>query len=106
MITEKDLQEAIAECNGQRNPNATTCIKLAAYYTIYDHLFPHNAPDVTVPDIRTSGASPLISYDGESDFAKAVRGKDIEDIMPVMDELMMTLQAMNPRLYNGVMKRL
>ena len=40
MITEKDLQEAIAECEGQRNPNANTCVKLAAFYIIKDHLFP------------------------------------------------------------------
>ena len=39
MITEKDLQEAIAECEGQRNPNANTCIKLAAFYTIRQHMF-------------------------------------------------------------------
>ena len=39
MITEKDLQEAIAECQGQRNPNANTCIKLAAYLTIQKEMF-------------------------------------------------------------------
>ena len=39
MITEKDLQEAIAECQGERNPNANTCIKLAAFYTIRNELF-------------------------------------------------------------------
>ena len=43
MITEKDLQDAIAECQGERKPNANTCIKLAAYFTIYDHLFPKEA---------------------------------------------------------------
>lgn len=34
MIKLEDLEEAIAECQGQRNPNADTCIKLAAFYTI------------------------------------------------------------------------
>ena len=37
MITEEELQEAIAECQGQRNPNANTCLKLASYLTILDH---------------------------------------------------------------------
>ena len=37
MITRKDLIEAIEKCQGQKNPNANTCIKLAAYYTILDH---------------------------------------------------------------------
>lgn len=107
MITEKDLQEAIAECVGQRNPTANTCIKLAAYYTIYDNLFP-KSPDVQMPviDVRTSGTSPTIDYDGESEFAKAVNGKDASEIMPVMDELMTTLQVMHPRLYQGVLKKL
>ena len=45
MITEKDLLEAIAECQGERNPNANTCIKLAAYYTILDHLSDKNKTD-------------------------------------------------------------
>ena len=40
MITEKDLRAAIAECQGARNPNATTCIKLAAFYTILNNLYP------------------------------------------------------------------
>jgi hypothetical protein len=39
MITEKDLKEAIAECEGERNPNANTCIKLAAFYTILDNMY-------------------------------------------------------------------
>ena len=39
MIREEDLQEAIAECQGQRNPNANTAIKLAAFYTIRRELF-------------------------------------------------------------------
>ena len=40
MITEKDIRAAIAECQGARNPNANTCIKLAAFYTILNNLYP------------------------------------------------------------------
>ena len=39
MITEKDLQEAIAECKGKRNPDSSTCIKLAAFLIIQEHLY-------------------------------------------------------------------
>lgn len=109
MITEYDLQEAIAECQGQKNPTSNTCIKLAAYYTIYDHLFPKNNPDdtpVPVLDMRSSGYSGTIAYDGDSEFAEAVNGKDTSHVMEVLDELMLTLQALNPRLYTGVMKKL
>ena len=42
MITEQDLQAAIAECEGVRNPTSNTCLKLAAYYTIKDKMYPNN----------------------------------------------------------------
>ena len=35
VIREDDVREAIAEMQGQKNPNANTCIKLAAYYIYY-----------------------------------------------------------------------
>ena len=35
MITEHDLKEAIAECEGNRNPDARTCIKLAAHVRMF-----------------------------------------------------------------------
>lgn len=38
MITERDILEAIEECQSTPNPNANTCIRLAAFYTILDHL--------------------------------------------------------------------
>ena len=38
MITERDLLEAIAECEGTPKPNANTCVKLAAYYTILNNM--------------------------------------------------------------------
>ena len=38
MITVDELKAAIAEMQGERNPNAQTCIKLAAYYTILNEL--------------------------------------------------------------------
>ena len=36
MIREDDLRDAIAECEGIRNPTASTCIKLASYYALLD----------------------------------------------------------------------
>ena len=47
MITEQDLQEAIAECQGERHPNANTCMKLAAFYTIKNELYPDHFRDAT-----------------------------------------------------------
>ncbi len=47
-----------------------------------------------------------IELDSGTAFAEAVNGLDPSEILPVVDELMTTLQAVNPRLYAGVMRRI
>ncbi len=103
MITEQELREAIAECQGQRNPNANTCIKLASYYTILDHI----KEEPKVSEIPTySYALPPERYTSDTEFGQKISNMDINDVMAVMDELMTTLSIINPRLYNGVMAKL
>lgn len=113
MITERDLKEAIAECQGVREPNANTCIKLAAYYVILDHIqTPEKKIDEAEMPVYSYSAPPAstsrdnVTYYSESDFAKKIYGMDCEDVWPVMDELMNTLSILNPGLYNGVMRKL
>ena len=101
MITEYDLRAAIAECQGERSPNANTCMKLAAYYTILNELQKDNI----------SGASyapppEVISYQSDTDFMRAVKDKPVDFILELADELMSVLQVVNPRLYQGVMSKL
>ena len=100
MITEQDLQEAIAECEGVRNPNANTCIKLAAFYTIRNELFRNQKSEPVVSHSFSSG------YTSESEFGKAIEGIDTNEIMKLMDELMDAVKVMNPRLYEAVMRKI
>lgn len=104
MITEKDLREAIAECEGERNPSSSTCIKLAAFYTIKEHLFPMEH-EVSNTAGYSYAAAPA-EYSGNSDFASRVKGKSIAEIMPVMDELMDAVMVLQPKLYASVMRKL
>jgi len=110
MITEKDLQEAIAECQGQRNPNASTCIKLAAFYTIRRELFGEDKN--AGPPSGYAGYSflpdpdPVINNPSRSEFARAINGRNQEEIWPLLDEMMDTIHAIHPRLYRAVMERL
>lgn len=106
MIREDDLREAIAEMQGQKNPNANTCIKLAAYYTILDHITGNESQPVYSDMASYSAGSSAIEYEGESDFAKAIKGRDPGEVWPVIDELMTTIQVIHPRLYTGVMAKL
>lgn len=108
MITEKDLQEAIAECQGQRNPNASTCMKLAAFYTIRRELF-GEGKNAETPAGYSYAAAPqvsLIENPSDSEFALAINGRAQAEIWPLMDEMMDTIAAIHPKLYRAVMERL
>lgn len=109
MITEQDLQEAIAECEGIRNPTSSTCLKLAAYYTIKDKLFGEKItpqPNYSFAVEPKEQVGKVIKYSSDTEFSEAVNGRYDEEIWPVIDELMSVLQATNPRLYNGVMRKI
>lgn len=104
MITEHDLLEAIAECQGAKAPNANTCIKLAAYYTILNNLREPDVPMYTIS--RANDTKNMVALDSETDFAKTVNGMDVSAVMPVMDELMNAVSVLNPRLYESVLEKL
>ena len=106
MITELDLREAIAECEGARNPSASTCIKLAAFYTILDHLYGSKQEDFLKSfDTGYAKESNGIKY-SESEFSEIVRDKGINACFGTIDELMATLYVMNPSLYRNVIQKL
>lgn len=113
MITKQDLQAAIAECKGERDPNANTCVKLAAYYILMEHLYPpeDNTPLKETPSYSyatppENDTEPTIDYQSGTEFSEAVDGRAVSEIMPIIDELMSVLQATNPRLYAGVMRKI
>lgn len=103
MIKEEDLLDAIAECQGERNPDAKTCIKLAAYYTILNNMKPEVRPQEPSGYSFSSGQ---VRYDSGSEFSNAIQGLELTDIMPVLDELMDTVQVLIPKLYNAVIQKL
>ena len=110
MITEQDLQEAIAECQGQRNPNASTAIKLAAFYTIRRELFGEEKDAGPLPGYSYAAPQtepePMIENDSDSEFARLIDGRPQKEVWPLMDEMMDTIHAIHPRLYSAVMDRL
>ena len=97
------MDKAISECQGQRNPTATTCIKLAAYLTIKRELYgfpaePMGGYSFATPDV--------ISTSGGSEFLNAVQGRKIDDILPTVNELVETLRLVQPHLYGAFMGKL
>ena len=102
MIREEDLLDAIAECQGQRNPNASTCMKLASYYIIQDHI----KQEEPMPTYSFAPPPTEATYNSGTDFSERIKDMDINDVLTVIDELMSTLKLVNPRLYDGVMRKL
>lgn len=114
MITEHDLREAIAECEGQRNPTANTCVKLAAFYAIRDKMYPQpggrSEETESEPVYYSRAAAPMpegmVEDTSDTEFGRMIAGMDVRDLIPIMDELMSTLQVVSPRIYAGVMRKL
>ena len=95
MITLKDLEEAIAECQGQKNPNANTCMKLASFYTIRNEL--KNVP-------RETAESGQVGYSSRAELMW--NGHTLEELIPLLDELLEALEVLDPRLYNSFIDKL
>ena len=108
MITQQDLKQAIAECQGERNPNANTCIKLAAFLTIHRELFGEEKQAEQLPSYSFAPAPDrnIINFDSDSEFARAIDGRSMDEVLPIINELMETLSYVQPRLYNAVMDKL
>lgn len=116
MITEKDLQEAIAYCNGKTDPKRDDAILLAACYILQDHMLDSegkNNNDVFPSYSYAQGLENIPEYSretvgdyGKSIFLQAVAGQEPSKMWEIMDELMDTLKMVNERVYNGVMRKI
>lgn len=92
MIDRESLQEAISMCMREQNPNARTCIKLAAYIIILEYL------DKEPPKEESSK--------GQADSESAQCERSVSDIIPVYEDMMNELQIVNPKIYDKYIRRL
>lgn len=108
MIRKHELDEAIAECIGERDPNANTCIKLAAFYTIRRELYPDTEGDMPAYSYADAPQEkpPTAHINSESEFARAVEGLPLDDVWAVVDELVQTVAVLQPRVYAAVLRKI
>ena len=81
--------------------------KLAALYIIQDRQ--QGKPEASPVAMYSAAPAPdimTVTVTGDSDFLRAVDGKDAERAWAVMDELMDTLRIVNERVYDSVMGKL
>ena len=99
MISLEQLDGEIAALE-EKDPTFVVMQKLAALYTVRDHMvLEKNSNPVTV----TLETVPTFS---DSEFGRLVAGKNIDSVMKTVDELMATIEALYPRLYDSVIRDL
>lgn len=102
MISEKELYKAINGLENCSDPTYETVKKLADFYIVKNELYGY--PEQVK---QTAPAEEKVIGDyGESEFCSEICGLDAVHVFCVLDELMSTLQIVNPRLYNAVMRKL
>ena len=81
--------------------------KLATLYTIKNQMNRAETKQQEPRQAYSLAAAPeLTGRYGDSEFLREIEGRDMEDVLQVMDDLMDTLQVANPRVYNGVMRKI
>lgn len=101
MFSKNELLDAIEEL--ETSPATyQNAEKLATFYLLYDHLYIEKEP---INRIELTREVTIHRY-GDSEFLEAISDKNAEGIWMLMDELMETLRALNPRLYQATIDRI
>ena len=107
MITEQDLNAAIAECQGKRDPQSSDCIKLAAFYTIRNELFGNpEKPSGASYSYAPPPSDGIVSYNSGTEFSQAITGRRVYDVLERLDRCMEELRLLNPKMYNAILDEL
>lgn len=107
MLDRKEIDGEIAKWEALESsyPNY---FKLATLYTVRDHMGAESRPfeDVGYSAAAQPPQTETVDVYGNSDFLQAIAGKDMGAVMEILDDLMDTLQVVNERAYNGVMRKI
>lgn len=109
MISERELLEIIDKYESSCETLAD-CEKLAVYYTVYDHLFGKDNSYGKGYSQKSEGqreekekiSVPLVT----SEFLRLAEGMDAKQFWGVVDELVSTIEVINPRLYESFLRKL
>ena len=98
MISIEQLNGEIAALEDEK-PTFAVMSRLADLYCIRDH--------IAIGD-RTQAAKQVTTahIDSDTEFARTVEGLPLENVWGVMDELMLTVEALQPRVYAAVLRKL
>lgn len=55
---------------------------------------------------KKAAAGDVIETGGESEFAVCINGRCFSEVLPFIEELLEALKVVNPRLYDGFMRKI
>lgn len=97
MPSKEELLDAIKEIQ-TKEPSYANCEKLATFYTLLRYLYTEEQGQSF-----SAGVFPATSG---SEFREAIAGKDIEEVVDVLDEHMEVVMLLFPKEYKEVIKRI
>lgn len=97
MVSLEEIQKEIIELE-KKDTCYAVCERLAWLYVVRDHLAPSKPQKPQDPA--------TVATNGESDFLKACNGVEVEKVLPVLDELMDTINVMNPKAYKTIVDKI
>lgn len=105
MISEQELRAAIASTLSEHDPNAWTCVKLAAYYTCLNA----TGQKENVEQAKQQSYTPVEiiepEYSSTTAFGRAIRGKDREKVIAFLDNLISTsIRYALPQMYADILR--
>lgn len=96
MISIQHINGEIAALEAEK-PTFAVMARLADLYTVRDHII--------IGDERRT-AEQTAHIDSQTEFARTIEGLPLDTVWAVVDELMATLQAVDPRLYAAVLRKI
>ena len=104
MLDAREIDSEIAKWEALESsyPNYA---KLADLYVIRREMQKQEPAEESYSWGYPSASAETLDQYGDSDFLRAVSGKNQAAVWEIMDDLMDTLQTVNPRVYNRVMER-
>lgn len=102
----KEIEWAISELESEES-SKNGYLLLSALYHLRDRMSgePSRLQPGSYSQASQPQSDPLPAY-GESDFLISAAGKDSAAVWGILDELMATLQIIQPRVYNSVIRKL
>lgn len=102
-MTERELLAAIDECKREPVTNGKIS-QLADLFIVHDYLY--GTPDNGGYSFKNNIEHTNIQTSGDTEFLKAVNGKNAEKVWAIIDELAEAVKTLHPRMYDRVLEKL